>query len=180
MDKLNVIPSIIKFISKIQVLVSVVLSSGLLVCLPSRVMAKMQLTSLRRNFGWLVSLVFIVFASWLLIRFTIWLFKVLLNFRLLLKSQRYMVHEASKAEIELLDYLFNRPGYTASLILDDSDVKGLLLHGIATRTGNTLQPDYVNGSGSFSTAITLQNWSVKYYRKHQAKIQANIEQRRGK
>ena len=77
MDTVNVIPSIIKFISKIQVLVSVVLSSGLLVCLPSWVMAKMQLSSLRRNFGWLVSLVFIVSASWLLIRFTIWLFKVL-------------------------------------------------------------------------------------------------------
>lgn len=173
-EKVNALAQIIKFASSLPVLITIVFASGILVMLPDSVINQLQLIPLRKSIGWIVSILFIFSAIWLFIRFLIWLLKVLGNRIDLHNAEKYLKEDASFEELDLLLQLFKQPGFTEQLVVDEPAVKGLMYRHAILKIGSTIQPDYNGFSGSYSTAIRLQDWTIKYVKKNKKEIQSRI------
>ncbi|WP_407350096.1 super-infection exclusion protein B [Lactococcus garvieae] len=174
-DLLNIPEYLIKFISKMPVLMSISFATAILTFLPSKVMEQMQLVAVRKNIGWIISIIFLFSTIWLIIRFGIWIFKIIFNYFDLKTAEKYLVNDAKIEELKLLLSLFNQPGYTAQLIVDKSAVKGLTYRHVLLKIGSTLQPAY-DFSGSYSTAMRLNDWTIRYIKKNKTKMIEKIYQ----
>ncbi|WP_242327042.1 MULTISPECIES: super-infection exclusion protein B [Lactococcus] len=173
-EKVNAVAQIIKFVMNLPVLISVVFTSGVFVLLSDSVMNQLQLSLLRKNVGWIISIIFIFSTIWLFIRFLIWVLKVLGNRVDLYNAIKYLKEDASIEELRLLLELFEQPGFVEQLIVDNPAVRGLRYRHVILQVGSTIQPDYAGFSGSYSTAMRLQDWAIKYVKRNRKDIKDKI------
>lgn len=162
-DVLRYIEKIIDFWNlKIKELVVLSLLSGIILLLPDKILSKLYMVNFRKNYGFLISLVFLISSTHLFVLFLLSIvnkIKKLLNTQKSKKAKIKYLMNAEQNKVELIKKFIKDETHTLHLPMNDGLTNELLYSNIISFAGYN-QPVKFGYDIEIYTKYFLESWVI--------------------